>query len=170
MTDQTADEAREAFAAHDAFEATDDGFALTTTAFDAVASAEETGEWKLRYEVRVAVPTLNGAVADDTVGEALESGWLDTFERRLEAAPKSTRANVDLSAFDLAVDGETAVVTFAFEYGDPDRAVEIAKTFVEYVEGTYVEGIVPGYEYESPVADLVQNAQQSGGGAGGTPL
>ncbi|MEF8975818.1 MAG: DUF5813 family protein, partial [Halapricum sp.] len=44
--------------------------------------------------------------------------------------------------------------------------------FVEYVEGTYVEGAVPGYDYEPPVADLLNQAQSGGsqGDRGGTPL
>jgi hypothetical protein len=170
MTEQTVADAREAFESHEAFEQIDDGFRVETTVFDATATAAETDGWKLRYEVSVTVPTLSAAVAGDAVGSAVESGWLDTFERRLEDAPTSTRASVDLSAFAVESDDETIDVIFAYEFGDPERAVEIAKTFVEYVEGTYVEGIVPGYEYESPVADLVRNAQQGEGGAGGTPL
>ena len=65
-------------------------------------------------------------------------------------------------------DGEDVFVTYGFEWADPDRAAGIAKTFVEYVEGTYVEGVVPGYEYQSPVADLLERASQGEGG--GTPL
>jgi ATP phosphoribosyltransferase len=43
-----------------------------------------------------------------------------------------------------------------------DGAADIAKAFVEYVEGTYVEGVIPGYEYADPVAGLRQRARQTG--------
>jgi hypothetical protein len=83
----------------------------------------------------------------------------------------ATRA--DLTLDDLAVDrrGLEVRVTFEFTWPDADRAVAIAKTLVEYVEGTYVEGIVPGYSYEPPVADLISQAETGGDAErGGTPL
>jgi len=64
------------------------------------------------------------------------------------------------------------VTTYEFTLGSADRAADVAKAFVEYVEGTYVEGIVPGYSYEGKVADLVSDASSGGGDGevGGTPL
>ena len=80
----------------------------------------------------------------------------------------ATRSDIDLETFDVERDGEDVYVTYGFEWDDPGRAADIAKTLVEYVEGTYVEGVIPGYEYESPVADLLDRASQGEGG--GTPL
>lgn len=171
MTEEIPDEARTAFEGHEQITAAEEGYAIETTVFDGFVRASEGPDWKHTYTVTVFVPTLSAAAAE-AVGPAVEEGWRDTLERRLEDAPQATRANVDLH--DLAVEDfdDEVQITFTFEWGNADRAANIAKTFVEYVEGTYVEGIVPGYEYESPVADLLSAASQGDDGAtrGGTPL
>lgn len=158
-----------AFDYHDAFEHDGDAYLLTTTAFDGRVTAVDGPEYFSAYTVTVRVPTLDGATADD-VGDAVQDGWFETLERRLEDATKATRADVELETFEVEQDGEDVYVTYGFEWGNADKAADIAKTLVEYVEGTYVEGVIPGYEYVSPVADLVDSASQEGGGGGGTPL
>jgi hypothetical protein len=158
-----------AFDRHDGFERRDDGFVVTTTVFEGRVTALETPGGETAYTVTVRVPTLQAATADD-VGDAVVGGWFDTLARRLEDAPKATRADVTLRTFDVERESGSVVVTYTFEWGDPDRAADVAKTFVEYVEGTYVEGVVPGYEYESPVADLLQSASRGDATGGGTPL
>jgi hypothetical protein len=175
-----------AFDRHEGFERRGDGFVVATTAFEGRVGAVSRPDGT-RYTVTVRVPTIDAATAED-VGEAVAAGWLETLERRLEDAPKATRADVRLEGFEVepaadadesgvgedgdagSEDGEHVVVTYEFTWSDPDRAADVAKTFVEYVEGTYVEGVVPGYEYESPVADLLQSASQGEGSDGGTPL
>jgi hypothetical protein len=172
MTEETPADAREAFQRADAVEETDDEFRVTTTPFEGrVSAAEADSEWALRYTVVVEVPTLQ-AVTAEAVGDAVADGWLDTLERRLGDAPKATRANVDLDAFDVREDGDTVTIEYVFTQGSPETAADIAKTFVEYVEGTYVEGVVPGYEYTGVAADLLSNAQSGSaeGDHGGTPL
>jgi hypothetical protein len=172
MTDTMPTDAARAFDKHDAFAETDTGYAVETTVFEGVVSAAEAeAEWALSYTVSVSVPTLSGTVEGE-VGPAVEEGWLDTLERRLEDAPKATRASVDLDEFTVAADGETVHITYAFTLGSPEQAADVAKTFVEYVEGTYVEGVVPGYDYQPPVADLLDSSQSGGaeGDRGGTPL
>ncbi|WP_336002202.1 DUF5813 family protein [Halorientalis halophila] len=173
MTDDAVPErAARAFDAHDAFEQADDGYELTTVAFDAVVTADETDDWALAYTLVVRAPMLSSAV-DGEVGDAVEAGWFDTFERRLEDAPTVTRTDVELDDLTLTeVDGE-AVAEFAFTFGNADRVPDLAKAFAEYVEGTYVEGVVPGYDYEGVVADLMGSAASAGGSdgeRGGTPL
>ncbi|QGN08128.1 hypothetical protein Hrd1104_13030 [Halorhabdus sp. CBA1104] len=171
----------DAMAAHDAFEAGNDRYRVTTTAFDGTVTATETDGVGYEFTVTVRAPMLGAAIEDEVVGPAVEEGWFDTYERRLEDAPKATRAQVELDSYDLREQGREAIATFRFTFGDAARGVEIAKTIVEYVEGTYVEGVVPGYEYGSPVADLLQRAtttgsepeaesDDSGGRRGGTPL
>jgi hypothetical protein len=229
MTDQDASlpaGAEAAFEAHDAFDPVeDDGenpvegegesenrsgddrddparYAVDTTRFEGTVTARATEGDADRYEVRVRIPAIDAATADD-VGPSVAAGWFETMERRLADAPKSTRASVHLEAFRLAEAdgadgtggtgrsgdaGETEgttdaerepaaelVVTYDFEYGDADRAAAIAKTFVEYVEGTYVESTIPGYRYEGVVGDLLSSAASTGGseepsGRGSTPL
>lgn len=156
MTDAT-----EAFDAHDAYEQADGGYRLTTTTFDGRVELEPHDGRGTTYRVTVRAPTLDGATADK-VGSAVEVGWFDTFRIRLEDAAGTVRDPVAVST---SVDREPGgvVVTYGFEWGDPDRAAEIAKALTEYVEGTYVEGIVPGYDYVEPVASLLSNATQGEG-------
>ncbi|WP_415382782.1 DUF5813 family protein [Halosimplex sp. TS25] len=171
MTDELPAEAREAFEAHDAFTAGEDGYKLTTTDFDATVTASERADYATDFEVTVEVPTLDSAVTDGEVGDAVQRGWLDAMERRLEDAPMATRASVDLDEFGVTAEGGTVVVTYEFSFGDADRAAAVGKTFIEYVEGTYVESVVPGYEYDGVVADLLGAAATgSDGERGGTPL
>ena len=168
MTANVPDGVARAFEAHDAVLTTSTGYEITSTVFDSVVTAREGPEGKHTYTVTVFVPTIDAATVD-AVGEAVSDGWLETFERRLADAPKATRSQVELRDFDVeTMDDEELQVTYSFTWTDEKRATEIAKTFVEYVEGTYVEGLVPGYEYVPPVSELLANASQSG--TDGTPL
>jgi hypothetical protein len=166
MRTEMPDRLRTAFESHDAFESTPDGYRLTTTAFEAVVRGEDAGHTD-QYTIVVHAPTLVSATVED-VGPALAESWRETLTRRLDSAPKSTRATVTLDELSVEESGEQLRIEFQFSWGNPDRAVEIAKTFIEYVEGTYVEGIVPGYEYKPPVSELLSDASQTG--EGGTPL
>ena len=161
------DDAANAFESHDAYEQTPKGFTVSTTAIEGVVTATESKGTSAAYTVSVRVPTLQ-AVTVDEVGPAVREGWLETLERRLADAPVATRASVDLDAFEVSTAENTVRVTYEFTFDDPRQAATVAKTFVEYVEGTYVEGVVPGYEYESPVTDLLQTATDDG--SAGTPL
>jgi len=164
MSEEIPERAARAFEHHDAFDPCDDGgYETTTTRFDAAVTATETGEWALRYEVTVWLPLLS-AVVEGEVGPAVREGWFDTLERRLADATTATRRDVDLESSDLVERGEDAVATFVFEEGDTDRAPAVVKAIVEYAEGTYMEGIVPGYEYRDPVAEMLASARQGEGG------
>lgn len=160
-----------AFDDREAFVAGGDGYAVETTSFDGYVTATEGTDWQTEYDVTVRAPTLDAATADE-VGDAVRSGWFETLERRLADAPKATRVAVDLDGFSLERSDEEVVVTYQFSLGGEREAADVAKAFVEYVEGTYVEGIVPGYEYVGVVAELVQSASSGGseGTRGGTPL
>jgi hypothetical protein len=160
--------ARRAFEHHDSFRPDGGAFLVETTVFDGRVTAVDGPDSLFAYTVTVRVPTLAAATVGD-VGDAVAAGWFETLERRLEDAPQATRADVQLETFDVERDGDDIYVTFGFEWADPDRAVDIAKTLIEYVEGTYVEGVVPGYEYGSPVDSLIASASHDSGG-GGTPL
>lgn len=164
------EKARRAFEAHDAFSETDEGYDLETTAFGGAVTAEETDGWALRYALTVDVPTLDAAVEED-VGEHLQEGWLETYELRLEDAPGAVRDSVDLEDVDVRTEGEAAVATFTFTFGNADRAPDVAKAIAEYVEGTYMEGVVPGFTYRPPVSGLLSKARQGEeGGSGPMPL
>lgn len=173
MTDtQTA---RRAFERHDAYTTEDDEYILETTAFESrvvISETEETDTEKHRYTLTVRTPTLDSAV-EESVGPSLLDGWFETFERRLEDTPGAVRADIDLDELAVRSDDGEAIVTLSIVFGNADRAPDVAKAMAEYVEGTYVEGIVPGYTYRSPVSELLSNAQHgdSEETAGGpTPL
>lgn len=166
MSENERSQGEEALAAHDAFEPTETGFTLSTTTFEAVVTVETRSDGE-QYSVEIRVPTLDSTTVED-VGPAVSRDWLETFERRLSDAPKATRESVEIDELQVSEEGDSVIVIYRFSWQNPTTAAEIAKTFVEYVEGTYVEGIIPGYEYTSPVADLISDASQ--GGDGGTPL
>jgi len=170
MTGDPPEKVRDAAVARDALEPAGDGYRVTTTRFDArvTAAPSPTNDWATAFTTVVEVPTLAAAV-DGEVGESVQDGWLDTLERRLGEASKATRASVDPS-LSVEIAGDTVTVTYEFEFGSGARGLDIAKTFVEYVEGTYVEGVVPGYDYRPPVSDLLSQAGQGTGDRGGTPL
>jgi hypothetical protein len=168
MTDELPERAARALEAHGAFERSDgDGswFDVTTTRFDGRVTAAETDEWALEYTLEVRAPMLSTAT-EDQVGDAVEEGWFETYERRLEDAPMAVREDVDLADRRVFEEASDAVAVFVFEWGNADRAPDIAKAMAEFVEGTYVEGVVPGYEYEPPVSELLSRAQYSSGDDG----
>ena len=169
MTEEIPERVTAAFGSHDAFDREGGAFVVTTTRFDGRVTASDTDDWAFEYTLTVRAPMLSTAVAGEAVGPAVEDGWFDTFERRLEDAPKSTRADVELDEFVLEEDAGHAVATFTFEFGNSDRAPEVVKAFAEYVEGTYAEGIVPGYDYRGVVAEMLDEAS-SHGDRSGTPL
>lgn len=170
MIDGIPERAERAFEGHDAFERDGAAFAVTTTKFSGRVTAAETDDWALEYTLTVYTPMLSAAVADETVGEAVEDGWFETYERRLEDAPMATRIDVELDDLTLRREDGEAVAAFTFTHGNADQVPLIAKTFAEYLEGTYAEGIVPGYEYEGVVDELLGDARSQGGSGGGSSM
>ncbi|PSQ51879.1 hypothetical protein BRD12_03395 [Halobacteriales archaeon SW_12_67_38] len=127
------------FDSHGAFESSDEGFSLITIPFDSHAEVTDA-----EYRIVVRVPT-----------------------RRVADAGGVTRATIDVPSPTVERDVDTVRIVFAFEHDDPQGAADAAKALAEFVEGTYVEGIVPGYTYEPPVADLLTRARQHGDEGGG---
>lgn len=166
MTDDVPERALRAFEAHDDFAVEGSRFVSTATEFSASVTVSETEEWDLHYLVSVRAPMLS-AVTEDDVHEVVEEGWFETFELRLEDAPGAVVQNIELDEFEVAQEGDDAVVTFGFAYGNAGTAPEAVHALIDYVEGTYMEGVIPGYSYLPPVADMVSRAHQS---TGGSPL
>ncbi|RCU47669.1 hypothetical protein DU504_10375 [Haloplanus salinus] len=158
MTESSGRVAR-AFRDHDGFDGGDGRFEATTTAFDAAVTAHES-DGRVDYEVSVRVPSLSAAV-DGDVAQVVEDGWLETFELRVADADGVVRGDHD---FEPTVDRTAGEVTVEFAYTDINerRGVEDAAAVVNYVEGTYVQGVIPGYDYVDPVAGLVDRARGTG--------
>ncbi len=145
-----------------AFELRPEGtYAVTTIVFDAsVAVADDPPH----YHVTVRAPTLGAAVADDSVADVVETDWYETFALRVRDLP----GGVGRSAVDepeVARIGDEVVVEATLDASTPDRAAADAKALAEFVEGTWVQGVVPGYEYDEPVAGLLSRARQRAEGS-----
>lgn len=157
MTDT--DSADAAFEDHDAFESTPEGYELTTTPFEAVVrtSAASAGP---TYRVIVTAPTLDAVVEGERVADVVEDGWFETLERRLEAPHQAGRGLEEIDPEVIRADDEIRV-TMTFTSSRPERATENVKALIEFVEGTWVQGIVPGYDYGEPAASLRERATQN---------
>lgn len=170
----TPEQARHAFERHDSYSGEDGEYSVTTTAFDSQVTAAntDTDSDTFRYTLTVHAPTLDGAVEED-VGSSLLDGWFETFERRLEDAPMAVRDDIDLDAYSVRLEDDEAVVTLSFPFENTSRAPDVTKAMAEYVEGTYVEGVVPGFTYRPPVSELLDHARQGdndSGNSGPMPL
>lgn len=172
MSPDTPEHITRELADYDALELREDGCQIASITFDSELSvdtggAESAATEKLLYTLTVHVPSLKSATVDD-VGTAVGADWFRTLKVRLVDAPKSTRRTVDIDSCTVERDGDEVLIEYIFRCESPKTAADIAKAFAEYVEGTYVESVIPGYEYEPPVATLLSQASQ--GEKGGTPL
>lgn len=154
MTDADA-----ALSEHAAYERVETGHELTTTPFEAVVEIDD-GDGETRYRVVVRVPTLDAVVEDETVARVVEDGWFDTLMLRLDS-PEQVTTGLESIDPEVTREGGAVRVEMAFSSSDPERAAENAKALVEYVEGTWVQGIVPGYEYGEPAASLLDRATRN---------
>ncbi|RQG91382.1 hypothetical protein EA462_05260 [Natrarchaeobius halalkaliphilus] len=147
---------------HDAFDQSDEDYTLTTTVFDTTVTAVDTNSGRgSRFLITVTLPTLDAAVANETVAPVVEDGWFETLERRLEDAftvshtDTHEKPTVDRDATDVRV-------TLEYVAGNARDGVEDAKALIEYVEGTFAQGIIPGYDYRGEAETLLGNAQSRG--------
>jgi hypothetical protein len=170
MTETVPDRAVRTFESHDAFERAGRWFEVTTTRFDGRVTAAETDGWALAYTLEVRAPMLSSAI-EGSVGSAVEDGWFETYELRLEDAGMALRQSLEFDDQRVFEEAGDAVAVFEFEWENSDQVPDMAKAITEYVEGTYLEGIVPGYEYQPPVSELLARARaDDSGGSGPMPL
>jgi hypothetical protein len=159
MTDETT---RAAFETHASFDRDGpDAFAATTTPFDAIVRTDDD-------RVTVRLPPLDAVVAGETVADVVEDGWYETLERRLDDV-HAVVATDDASPPELTRDDDRVVLTVAFgSTPTPDDALAV----VDYAEGTWLQGVIPGYDYREPAAGLIERARQNydEDGQGGGPL
>lgn len=152
---------RRAFRDHGSFEAVNDAtWRSTTSAFDGDVTAQTNDDGRTRFDVTVSVPTLQAATADE-VADVVADGWFETFEMRVSDIGGVARGDHE---FDPTVvrNGEEVVAEFSLSDINERRGVDDAGAVIDFVEGTYVQGIIPGYEYVDPVASLLSKARQQG--------
>lgn len=113
-------------------------------------------------ELEVTVPTLS-AVVNEPVADVVEDGWYDTFERRVVDADSVTLAD-DVTVTDVsrADGGITVELTMTPRTG---KAADDALALVNYVEGTWFQGVIPGYDYVEQVQSMRDRAAQNGQGS-----
>jgi hypothetical protein len=146
-----------AFRDHETFERLDDDrFEATTTAFDAVVEAIEV-EGRVEFDLTIRAPSLSAAVEDE-VAPVVEEGWLETFELRVADADGVASGDHDFEPRVRLTDS-AVIVEVTFTDINERRGVDDAAAVVNYVEGTYVQGIIPGYEYTGEVAQLIDRAR-----------
>ena len=149
----------------DAVDDAEDGeLVVTSTPFDGRIAAVEADDGRIEFDVTVTVPTLSAVVADG-VADVVEDGWLDTFERRIDTIGDVTAAGHDLAPT-VERDGDEVVVAESIRDLNERRGLDDAVAVVDYVEGTYVQGVIPGYEYGEPVSGLISRARAAGGSDG----
>ena len=157
------------FEANGRFERAEDGEGETGEAF-----APTTNDWDATVTVRdgvvdveVVVPTLDAATNDE-VADVVEDGWYDTFERRVEGADSVTLADgVEVESVSREGGGITVELRMVPRSG---KAAEDALALVNYVEGTWFQGVVPGYDYVEQVQQMREQAAQNAQSTDGTPL
>jgi len=152
-----ASRATRAFRDHADFDRVTDGrFESTTTAFDAVVEAAEV-DGRIEYDLTIRAPSLSAAVEGD-VAAVVEEGWLETFELRVADADGVVRGDHDFDPTVRLTETEV-IVEVGFTDIDERRGVDDAAAVVNYVEGTYVQGIIPGYDYTGTAAQLIDRAR-----------
>lgn len=166
MTDELVREIERELSDHGAFERSNGGFAVTTTPFEATVTVDD-GPDGVDFRVTVRVPTIDSAVEGEAVAPVVQEGWFETFERRLEDLDGALHSSVEAPIVSLR--SSTVVVETGFQTSMPARGVSDAKALVDYVEGTYMEGIIPGYDYAEPVASLLARAAERSGAEDGRP-
>ncbi|MFB6132527.1 MAG: DUF5813 family protein [Halanaeroarchaeum sp.] len=145
---------RTALAAHEQIEERGDAFVPTETTFEACVTVE--GD---RVRVESAVPTLDAVVDGETVAPVVEDGWLETFERRVRNVDGVTRAE---EAAVATVERRDSSVTVVVDLrSTPDTVGDDVVAVDSFVEGTWMEGIVPGYDYVDRVQQLRERARQN---------
>ncbi|WP_048076462.1 DUF5813 family protein, partial [Halorubrum sp. AJ67] len=97
----------------------------------------------------------------DEVADVVEDGWADTFERRVVDVGGVTRREREFDPV-VETDGDEIAVTYALTDGNERRGVDDAGALIDFVEGTYVQGVIPGYEYTGPVSELLSAARRHG--------
>lgn len=147
---------------HGAFERGATGFDCTTTPFDVTVTGDPAPEGReATVYVTVVVPTLDAAVPGESVAEIVELDWFETFDRRVSDVG-TVLESADVSEPSVEREGEHVVFDLAFRAWTADVAVADAKAAVDFVEGTYVQGVIPGYDYGEPVSGLLARARSHG--------
>lgn len=108
------------------------------------------------------LPTIDTAVIGETVAPVVAEGWFKTFERRVGDVSTAISGPVG----EPRVEEGDGTVHVRIEIGGNSHGgsnlAETARHAANYVESTWVEGIIPGYDYESRVQAIRDRAMSTG--------
>lgn len=151
----------EALEAGHEFEAVETGYRLRSATFDATAvPGAET------VSVTVEVPTLDAVVEGETVADVVLEGWYETFVKRLDGVSSVSPADVG----DPAVESFPETIVVEVEVTPRSGfVVDDVQAVINFIEGTWVGGIIPGYDYVDEIQALRTRAARKGGSEDPTP-
>ena len=159
MTDERLAGALQAFTDHENFERIENGeFEATKTPFGGEVHIT-LDDGKILTHVIARVPMLDEVVVGETVADVVEEGWFETLEMRLADTHKVT--SVETTSPKISHTERTVAVEVTFRDADPSRVPEEAQAVIDYVVGTWMEGVIPGYEYTEEVEALRNRASQN---------
>lgn len=167
---QLPERATRAFRQHDAFDPEDasggERFVAVSTPFDAVVDATAGEGGQISFTITVRVPMLD-EVTEDGVAPVVEEGWYETLDRRVQSIGGGVLTGdheLTPAVTETTFAGDrVAEVQASFEDIDPNRGVDDAAAVVDFVEGTFVQGVIPGYDYTEPVTGILSEARRTGG-------
>jgi hypothetical protein len=155
MGDPT-DAARDALTAASMAVPTETGaFSLEATVFT-ISVEPSSVDGEPAFELRALVPPL-GMVTEESLASVVEDEWFRTFELRLDDIAGATRGH---TALEVRTERGPAMIAVDITLADRnlDRALDDLTAVAEYIEGTYAEGIIPGYSYTDVARTLLERA------------
>ncbi len=135
-------------------------FSLEVTVFT-ISVEPSSVDGQPAFDLRVLVPPL-GMVTEEPIPSVVEDEWFRTFELRLADIAGATRGHHSLA---VHTERGPAMIAVDITVADQnlDRALDDITAVAEYIEGTYVEGLIPGYSYTDVARTLRERATDPSG-------
>ena len=147
------------FTTHSEFEEGDERYVVQSTPFEiTVTFSVETGD-SIEYLVEATVPSLDAVIVEESISDSLLEGWAEPFERRLRDVEQAWSSMSDVIV-ECDWDRDEFIASFRFSrVSDAPAPTDDIVALVGYLEGTYLQGIIPGYEYSEPVSGMLEQAR-----------
>ena len=147
-----------AFDRHSRFTVEDGTVRLAGTPFTGAVDIGVNDE-TATYLITVTAPSLDAVVTDQSVSEVILAGWAETYERRIEGADGVTP---EIATVDSDVEWDQHTLTVQMTVRRPATApapTDGIAALMQFIEGTYLQGVIPGYEYGPPVDKMLERAR-----------
>lgn len=137
---------------------TPQSYLITTTPFSARLTIIPTVD-QVTYQLTITLPTLDASVTNETIPPIIQEDWFNTLESRLTNIDGVTVGTTETPLITLDSENQTVTVELTLTATNPDTGAADAKALASFVEGTYLSGAISGYDYEEPVASLLDRAR-----------